>query len=64
VWTHEAHNFTPWLLRNVDVLGDLLGMQLVLDVAEHAVGGFSLDLLGRDLSDDSDPVGGGGPDTF
>lgn len=53
VWPHEAHNFTPWLLKNVDVLGDLLGMELELEVAEHPVGGFSLDLLGRDQSDDS-----------
>ena len=53
VWAHEAQDFTPWLLQNVDVLGDLLGMDLVLDVAEQPVGGFSLDLLGRDLSDDS-----------
>lgn len=53
VWVHEARQFTPWLLENVDVLSDLLGMELALDVAEHAVGGFSLDLLGHDLSDDS-----------
>ena len=43
---HEAHEFTPWLLNNVDVLSDLLGMDLVLEVVEHPVGGFSLDLLG------------------
>lgn len=48
VWPHEALDFTPWLLSNVDVLSDLLGMDLVLEVAEHPVGGFSLDLLGRD----------------
>lgn len=48
VWQHEAHHFTPWLLNNVDVLSDLLGMNLALEVAEHPVGGFSLDLLGRD----------------
>ena len=53
VWAHEAYDFTPWLLQNVDVLADLLGMDLELDVAEHPVGSFSLDLLGRDLSDDS-----------
>ncbi len=50
VWAHEAHEFTPWLLRNVDVLSDVLGMDLVLEVAEHPVGGFSLDLLGHDDS--------------
>lgn len=53
VWQHEAHAFTPWLLRNVDVLSELLGMELELEIAEHPVGGFSLDLLGRDLSDES-----------
>ena len=47
VWPHEAQHLTPWLLQNVDVLGDLLGMEL--EVAEHPVGGFSLDLLGRDF---------------
>jgi hypothetical protein len=48
VWPHEALHFTPWLLENADVLSDLLGMDLALDVAEHPVGGFSLDLMGRD----------------
>ncbi|WGL52149.1 DUF4268 domain-containing protein [Nocardioides sp. BP30] len=47
VWPHEAHDFTPWLLGNVDVLADLLGMNLVLEAAEHPVGDFSLDLVGR-----------------
>lgn len=48
VWPHEAHDFTPWLLQNVDVLSDLLGMDLALEVAEHHVGDFRLDLLGKD----------------
>lgn len=47
-WPHEAHNFTPWLLKNADALGEALGMDLQLDQAEVAVGGFSLDLLGQD----------------
>ena len=48
VWPHEALDFTPWLLSNVDVLSDLLGMDLVLEIAEHPVGDFSLDLKGYD----------------
>jgi hypothetical protein len=48
VWRHEAADFTPWLLKNADVLSELLGMELVLEHAEHPVGGFSLDLIGRD----------------
>lgn len=48
VWPDEARDFTPWLLQNVDVLSDLIGMDLVLERAEHPVGGFSLDLIGFD----------------
>ena len=47
VWPGEASTFTPWLLANASVLGEALGMDLELTAAEHKVGGFSLDLIGR-----------------
>jgi len=50
VWPNEATSFTPWLLDNADVLGDTLGLEIQLEEAEHSVGGFSLDLIGRDLT--------------
>jgi hypothetical protein len=50
VWQHEAHVFTPWLLANQDHLADALGIELELTDSEHAVGGFKLDLIGRDLT--------------
>jgi hypothetical protein len=50
VWKHEAYDFTQWLLHNAEVLSDVLGMQLELTEAEHTVGGFSLDLIGKDLA--------------
>jgi hypothetical protein len=53
VWQHEAHEFTPWLLANADHLSEVLGIDLELQVAEHPVGGFWLDLFGRDLSNDA-----------
>lgn len=53
VWGNEAHDFTPWLLANSDRLAEALDMDLELHVAEHPVGGFSLDLLGRDLRNDA-----------
>jgi hypothetical protein len=53
VWKHEASGFTPWLLANADELGAALGIELRLEAAEHAVGGFSLDLIGWDLSHDA-----------
>jgi hypothetical protein len=48
VWPNEASAFTPWLLQNAATLGEVLGMQLNLTAAEHAVGDFYLDLVGRD----------------
>jgi hypothetical protein len=50
VWPHEALNFTPWLLDNADRLAEALGVELELTQAEHPVGGYSLDLIGRDLT--------------
>jgi hypothetical protein len=52
VWPMEASAFTPWLLANADQLGDLLGLDLELSAAEHKVGDFSLDLVGRDAGTD------------
>jgi hypothetical protein len=46
----RSHVFTPWLLSNAQHLGEALGMELELTGAEHPVGSFSLDLIGRDLS--------------
>ena len=52
VWAHEAQDFTPWLLANADRLAEALGIDLELGAAEHPVGGFSLDLIGADLTND------------
>ena len=52
VWPHEAHDFTPWLLAHSDHLAEVLGIELELTANEHPVGGFSLDLIGQDLTND------------
>lgn len=52
VWTHEAHDFTPWLLANAGALAEVLGIDIELTANEHPVGNFSLDLVGRDLTND------------
>ena len=44
-WRHEAHDFTPWLAENLELLGNELGLALELTGREHAVGRYSLDLL-------------------
>jgi hypothetical protein len=53
LWNHEAHDFTPWLLANAEGLGEALGIDLELEGAEHKVGSFSLDLVGRDATNDT-----------
>lgn len=50
VWPHEAHDFTPWLLSNAEALAEVLGIDMELSSSEHPVGGYALDLLGRDLT--------------
>ena len=50
VWKNEASDFTPWLLTNADYLGQILGIDIEIDSKEQPVGDFSLDLIGRDIS--------------
>jgi hypothetical protein len=28
IWSHEAHEFTPWLADNLNKLGDAIGLEL------------------------------------
>ncbi|MEV0352037.1 hypothetical protein AB0H88_40255 [Nonomuraea sp. NPDC050680] len=48
VWPNEASDFTPWLAENLDVLGQAVGLALVLKQREYPVGRYSLDLLLED----------------
>jgi hypothetical protein len=48
-WSHEAHDFTPWLSENLDQLGEAIGLQLEPEGTEVAVGPFSADILARDI---------------
>ena len=50
VWSNEAADFTPWLQKNIEQLGDALGIDLQVEEREAPVGTFSLDLLARDGS--------------
>ena len=50
IWAHEAHQFTPWLAGQSDRLSEALGIDIDLSASEHPVGGFSLDLIGTDMT--------------
>ena len=42
VWSHEAHDFTPWLAqdKNLAILGNAIGVELELEAQEKTVGPF------------------------
>lgn len=52
-WTHEAHEFTPWLAANLGRLSEVIGIPLELTDTEVAVESFSADILARNPHDDS-----------
>ncbi len=54
-WRHEDADFTPWLgeTENLELLGDVVGMNLELVAREHQVGPYRADLLCRDADDES-----------
>ena len=49
IWPNEATDFTPWLAENLATLGKALGLDLELQAQEAPVGGYSLDILARDV---------------
>ena len=49
IWKHEANDFTPWLADNIAQLGEAIGIELEVTEQEADVGGFSLDILAKDL---------------
>ena len=50
IWPHEALNFTPWLAKNLNLLGEILHLDLERVREEAQVGDFSLDILATDGS--------------
>lgn len=52
MWKHEAQDFTPWLVQNIEMLGEVLDLDLEVVTREGAVGDFSVDIVAKDLGRD------------
>lgn len=50
-WSHEAHDFTPWLAENLDRLSEAIGLDLDLEGCEVQVGPYRADIVANDQSD-------------
>ena len=48
MWAYEDKDFTPWLSKNLDQLGEVLNMKLELVQPEAPVGPYSLDILAKE----------------
>ena len=46
-WSHEAHDFTPWLAVNLGHLSNELGIELELEGQEVEVGSYRADIVAR-----------------
>jgi len=53
-WKDEAKDFTPWLTEddNINLLGEVVGMELEVQRKEAKVGTFSADILCKDINTD------------
>lgn len=47
IWPHEANDFSKWLAQeeNLALLSEAVGIDIVLEERESAVGGFSVDIF-------------------
>jgi len=53
-WRKESTDFTPWLAeeKNIQLLGETVGIELEVQSQEESVGPFSADILCRDTTND------------
>jgi len=54
VWPHEAHDLTPWLRDNIDLLSDTISLNISNPEIEQSASSFKVDIVAED--DSGNPV--------
>ena len=49
IWPNEASEFTPWLTENINILGEVIGLDLEVQEREASVGPFAVDIVCKEL---------------
>lgn len=49
IWPNEATEFTPWLTENINILGEVIGLDLEVQEREASVGPFTVDIVCKEL---------------
>ena len=53
VWPHEAHDLTPWLRDNIDLLSDTISLNISNPEIEQSASSFKVDIVAEDDSGNS-----------
>ncbi len=48
IWPHEEKDLSPWIVRNIDALNEVLNLQIEIEGKEEHIYNFRLDLVGTD----------------
>lgn len=56
VWEHEEHDFTPWIVENINQLANSIGIELEDPQREESVGDYKADIIATEVNTDSKVV--------
>lgn len=50
IWKHEASDFTRWLIDNIDILNNIVGIDIINPEREQSTGNFNVDVKAEDMA--------------
>ena len=56
IWSHEEHEFTPWIKRNIDIVSNAIGENLYSPKEQVKASSFKIDIVARTSSNQPIPI--------